>query len=309
MNKTMNEYLWMDEYIEISYESDICFHIDRWRLIEWRFEFNGNKKPYVIVIEDVRQSFDERFWQSTNMEIATDRNAAFRFSRLRVFIPLLQLGIPFDNLEWFYWKYYKNIINDFIDSYRLITGRFQIWGIESKEDMREFTICHHKVWESSSCASNLFMSSTWWSLLRANRTEEEISNIHKILMWEEQIGLEEIFYMNAVRLFKDNHKQESLIILIITIEIITKRYLLQQLWSDEKVSDYMRSKKDWLKEIIRCIDEDFFWETLKDKVKDIATWIKLRNDIVHSRKSEMIEIPDLWRYLESWRYLIDSMNI
>ena len=307
MNKKINRYLWTDKYLEFSFESDVCLHIDRNRYIEWKFDYNWDSKPYIIVIEDIKQTFDQRFWQAINLEVASDKNAAFRFSKIRVFIPVLKNWIPFDWLEWFYWKYFKSITNMFIDTYRYITWRFQMNWIETKEDIKNFTICSYNIWENTHCSTQLMNSLCWMTTLLPNRPDEEIDKIESILNWEDSISLHDYFYMNSIRLFKDNHRYESLVMLVVSLEIVTKNFLYKTLGSEEEVSNFMKThNSDWLKEVIRVIDEKYFNKKNIHNISKISEWIKLRNDIIHIRKWNIVDLPRLKEYIDASKIVIDD---
>ncbi len=257
--------------IKICFRLPICLHLeDNYDFIF--FDKNGDK--IIITTNDIRENMDSRHGSGQNIEIYSDTDAAFRFTKIIVTLIDKNKNIPEDRIGQVYKKEILGAINIFIDSYRQITHRDAIANVQDLTSLRNLSVYRENIETGQSRGLvTLSFGSGGLSPLRPLRTQEEHSKIQDILNFGGP-KLEDLFIMEAQRQSVIGHSLEALINAVIALEISIRSGPSLKLNIFEKIIFF---RKKLILQVKRRLESLNFEETdlvigaIKDRHKIIHT--------------------------------------
>ncbi len=287
------------DYATISFTLDCCLHLSS----DTKFDFDylnddGSISKIVITFEDIRQPEDHRFGRGENCEIATDSEAAFRFTKVYLSIaisPDIQEDEILDNN----WEVIKNSCNKFLDVYRFVTKRYAIRQLTTRGALptARVTVSNENTKVRGVVHFNLG-SNGCLSTLLPERSDDE-KNIIRSLLLKNSLEIEDIFLMSAYRLNQEGHKFECLTNLVIALEAITykimdsidkKNITINEKWKKKilKKTGNLYKKNVVLVSIIKSANL-LNHTQYATKIKTIKNLIKDRNNYIHRQTKILSE--------------------
>jgi hypothetical protein len=200
--------------IEISFRLPTCLYLQN----EHVFSIEPN---IAIRVKEIREESDTRFGTVKNMEVCSDTDAAFRFSELTVIIPDLNPKIPDENLLDVYNQKIIEVANKFIDTFRFFTGRHAIANIQDLRNARRLSIRRVPGDTIGEYIFSFGQGSSMRTLVTLH-TPEQHKKIQELL--NNNLPLEQLFIMDAIRHYTLGHYLQSLVSAIIALEITVNSY-------------------------------------------------------------------------------------
>jgi hypothetical protein len=280
--------------IEFSFQLRICLHLQS----ERSFQIGDG---LVIQTSEVIRREHPELGTSQNMEVLSDIDSGFRFTRLTILVPDRDENIPADRLQSVYEKEVLTAVNYFIDSYRHVTGRFGIANIPSLYGYPGLNV--QRQGGSGVFVISFGSQGEGISQFRGARSPEEHGAIEQLLN-ENSLRLEQLFMMDARRYSVNGHETQALINAVIALDIAIRN-------NGEKP----RSKltRFWLKifyqhkALVRLVTKVLSEKNMDEgKIGDIVGAIRERNKIIHDGRRRIS--GSLERYLDTISEAIELLD-
>lgn len=187
------------------------------------YEFPFDKRRIVIKTEDLTEREDSRFGTSVGVEIASDIDAAFRFTKLNVLIRDENSSIPTDALRDVYESDVIRATNRFIDSYRFVTGRHAIANLHNLSSVRQLSITRFD--DEGQVGNFVINFGAAGAVLRVHQpplSEETHSQISAKFV--NGVPLEDQLMMDAARYATIGHSIQALISAITALDVVVREY-------------------------------------------------------------------------------------
>lgn len=289
-----------DIYIEIIIVLPICLHLDN---REFYLSYKKGKN-IVIRTENIYNNNHPIYGSVQNMEVDSDSDSRFRFSKVFIKIPLFgELMVPVEQIISTYSELYLKYLNTFLDQYRFVTKRS---AIKNYTDLTDFippvtAKTSKDVFGEESFVSEMNFFARGLTTALDDRSEEDHLRLQEYL--NNNIPLHEKFMIDAERDFHYGNFLHSIINGVISLEIIIAE--LFGLLSDKtNISKEVRS--DFIKNVGIYLNLAFTLKLVSnialmpdDKVfENCQSAISIRNKIVHQGKRD-IGKNDVETYLSS----------
>ena len=273
--------------IKISFSLPTCLYLQD----DFIFNIDQDIK---IIHEETREEYDSRFGRGINVEVKSDTNAAFRFSKLTIEIPDYDPNIPGSRLVEVYNLKIIEAVNKFIDAYRFLSNRPAIANIQDLKNMRELSVglIPQQIFETRISFGGGLTNSPILSKTEHNKLQKLLTG---------GVPLEEIFFMEAERHYALGHFLQSLVSAVIAIEIILNSCI------NIKIPIIFRifyKKKKLIYKIEKVLSDKIDFQ----KMSLLIGAIKDRNRIVHNGKRE-INNETIRKYLDVIKESIEKIKL
>lgn len=204
------------KHFEFSFTLRTCLHLNP------DVNFNIDSLGTIIKTEEIHEEHDSRYGTAKNMEITSDTDAAFRFTRIKILVPDQNKKIPLENLEKVYAEKILSSVNMFINSYRDLTGRYGINNISNLSDLPDKNVGRPTLQGGGTFMKTISFTGNekgvTLSLYKPYRSTKEHEALQKMLT-DPSLSLSKMFLMDAYKYHQTYQDIQSLINAIVALEL------------------------------------------------------------------------------------------